>query len=633
MEEKQFPTSLNYLYFGFFFLFLMLISASSILTKQSSSSSHFFFFLYASGQALLEICLLVFCGWVIQHISGKVGFISFIGATFVFFVLHMLDFAVERILDLSIWQTIGFLFDESLENFLYLLDASGVALWIWILFFCFILLLPFLGILIYLISEKIIQNRQIFLKKEWLFQIFICIPIALLLWEHSTSQLIHPNSYTGFSKSLPWKFTFLQPSTIFFPLSKFLKEPIQEEIALASIKNDTTQLTTKPNIYLFVVESLREDFITREVAPYLYQFKQDTHHFDLALSNSNGTHLSWFSIFHSQLPYYWNQVQKNGWKIGSPPIHLLKKWGYKVRLYASAQLGYYGMGKLLFGEDHYLVDSFQTFHHAPPLSASDSDAQAVSQLQEDLKDPSLQEGQLIIVFLDSTHFDYSWPKSEPLKFSPIAKQFAFFRLFHSEKNIEKIKNRYRNSVFYIDSLFAQFMKTLPQKEEAIIIVTGDHGEEFFERGNLFHCSHLVHQQTNIPLYMKLGTKKQESSSQLVSQIDIFPTIFDHLSQKKFDFLAGSSIFDPQRPPYAILARFNAGRTPYEFCIHNGHYKFIAQFTDKKNIFQSKELKIKSLSTYNDDHITTQDDQIDTWIETQFGKALRKITENSSSDLF
>ena len=624
MEKPHFPIKLNYLYFGSFLIFLLLISASGIFIKEQIGGLKFFFFLYATGQALLEITLFIFCGWIIQRFLGKIGFAFFIGGTFIFFILHLIDFIVERILDLSIWQTLAFLLDESLENFWYLLDASGIPFWMWGVFFCLLLLLPFLGIALYHVFEKITKHRPLFLKKEWFFEAFICLPVALLLWEYSSSQLLHPNYYTGLVKSLPWKFTFLQPQTVFFPLSNSLKEPLSEETILSAIEKDETHLNSKPNIYLFVVESFREDFITPEVAPYLSQFKQQANHFDTALSNANGSHLSWFSIFHSQFPYCWNHLQKKGWTMGSPPIHLLKKWGYQVRLYSSAQLNYYGMEELLFGKNRQLLDSFQTFHHAPPLLACDSDAQALNKLQEDLKNPELQQGQLIVVFWDSTHFDYSSPKTSTPKFSPIAGDFAYFQLFHSSENIEKIKNKYRNAVFYIDSLFEKFMNNLPQKEEAIVVITGDHGEEFFEHGNLFHCSHIVHEQTHIPLYMKFGDKKLEPIAQLVSQMDIFPSILHYLSNKKISFLEGASIWDTERWPYTLIARFNAGRTPYEFCIHNGHHKFIAQFTDKKNIFQSRELKIKSICNHKDVHLYKFPENMNEWINSEFGQAFQRI---------
>ena len=124
--------------------------------------------------------------------------------------------------------------------------------------------------------------------------------------------------------------------------------------------------------------------------------------------------------------------------------------------------------------------------------------------------------------------------------------------------------------------------------------------------------------------MKLGKNQRQPKTQLVSQMDIFPTIFHHLTGQEIDLFEGKSIFSSTPWPYVVMARFNASRTPYEFCIHNGKYKFIAQFTDKKNIFSSKQLKIKSLCNDKDVYFSQSQEKIYEWIETEFGKAFERL---------
>lgn len=307
--------------------------------------------------------------------------------------------------------------------------------------------------------------------------------------------------------------------------------------------------------------------------------------------------------------------------MGSPSLRLLKKYGYQIRLYSSAQLGYYGMDKLIFAD---LPDTSQTFHHAPPLQAADTDALALAKLQKDIaEDPTLQQGQLFIIFWDCTHFDYSWPKNWAPKFTPISQEFAYFRAFHSQNTIDQIKNRYKNSVNYMDSLFGSFLANLPNAEEAVIIFTGDHGEEFFEHGHLFHNSHLTHEQINVPLYFKFPNRTV-ASHPIASQMDIFPTLFDYLTNNIPTFLEGNSLFKPPQWPFAITARFNAGLTPYEFCIHNGKNKLIVQFLNHVNIFDSNHLQILSLRTCNDKSIFDFKYNTEAWIDEEFSPAISRL---------
>jgi hypothetical protein len=626
-SQSPSPSPINYLYFGGLFALLVFVSAGSIFTRENLSGSRIFFFLYAIGQSILETLLLILLGLGIRRFLGKVSFTLFTGLTFIVALLHVLDFGIGRVLDLSIFEAFRvFVLDETWENFIYLLDATGLSLLTWALIAFGIVAVPFLGYFLYHSTNYIAQKKPLLLPREWIFQAFLCIPCALFLWDFSASNVIHPDSYAAFIKSLPWKVTFFHPQNVLITPKAPLRTPLSEAALTEAIEKEQTTLTKKPNIYLFVIESLREDCITPEGAPNLYQFKNEYTRFDLSLSNGNGSHLSWFSIFHSQFPYLWSQLQKMNWKMGSPPLKLLKKWGYQIRLYTSAQLAYYGMENLLFGDNSHLLDSNQSFHHRAPLLACDTDRAAVAKLKKDLtENPELQEGQLFIVFLDGTHFDYSWPKEWEPRFKPYAKEFAYFKTFHSEENIQLIKNRYRNAVHYTDHLFGEFFQSLPKKEEAIIVVTGDHGEEFFEHGHLFHNSHISHEQTNIPLYFKFGENKRGiPNRKIVSQMDIFNSVVDYLSGSPVPFLEGHSIFQKDRWPFAITARFNGGQTPYEFSIHNGNHKMIARFLNHTDIFGKSDLLILSLMSCKDKTLPECQKIVNEWIETEFGEALERL---------
>lgn len=617
-------SKVNYVYFGMLFLLLILLAAGSVFAKEQLGTAQPFFFLYALGQIVLEITLFIGFSLLIERYLGKFWFLLFIGLTFFSLFLHIFDFLMDRVLDLSVWDAIEiFVLNESFGNFFYLLDASGISVWIWLAFFAFLASLPLLGALLYKASEKLSDKKPFFLPHSYFIQSLLCIPMALIFWDFSASRVIHPDAYTAFQQSLPWKFTFLQPENVHFTLPAALKTPMnEEEIAQAIVKDDTV-VTKKPNIYLFVVESLRDDVITEEIAPHLHHFKNAYSHFEIPISNGNGTHLSWFSIFHSQFPYHWKAFQETR-KKGSPALQLLKKWGYQIRLYSSAQLSYYGMESLLFGEEFHLLNERQTFHHTPPSTAADSDTSLIEKLQKDLKERAdLKRGQVFLIFLDSTHFNYSWPKNWTPPFTPFAKEFTYFKAFQTESTIRNIKNRYKNSVRYVDELFGKFFEHLPKKEDAIVIFTGDHGEEFFEHGHLFHNSHLTLEQTQVPLYFKLGRQhKSIFPHKMASHMDIFPTLLDYLGNVDLAFLEGNSLFKEKPWPYAVTARFNGGNTPYQFSLHNGKYKLIAQFQNKNHIFTDRELQIISLRTHNDKSIP--ETNVEFFVQEEFGPALDRL---------
>ena len=279
------------------------------------------------------------------------------------------------------------------------------------------------------------------------------------------------------------------------------------------------------------------------------------------------------------------------------------------------------MNKLIFGENQQLADSFETYDHGANKLACYADKEALQALQKDLAaDPKLAKGHLFVVFFDSTHFDYSWPKENAPKFTPFGSEVTYFQAYQSQKNIDLIKNRYRNAIHYVDSLFGSFLKIVPS--DAFIAFSGDHGEEFFDQGHLFHNSHLSTSQTTVPIYMKI--RGQKRTLPLLSQMDIMPTLLDGITGTTFPFLHGESALRDKKWPFVTIARFNAGRCPYEWCLHNGKTKLILQFDNRNNITESDKVHILSVRSYLDTSFPEYRKTSETWVENNFREAFDRL---------
>ena len=365
----------------------------------------------------------------------------------------------------------------------------------------------------------------------------------------------------------------------------------------------------KPNIFLFVAESLREDFLTPEVAPALSSFRESNIAFPQAFAAANATNQSWFSIFHSVYPFYWEKRQHQQWQSGSLPLQVLKKAGYRVHVYSASRLQFYHMDERLFGKDAFLADTLQVFGLDEERENHENDSECIATLIKDLN--SYEEGNVFIVFLESTHFGYSWPEQESLVQAP---DLDYLSLAFSNDQIEGVKNRYRNAIHFIDGLFGQFLKKLesvPGGEEAVVVFTGDHGEEFFEQEHLFHASNLSSMQIHVPLYFRLGFASANASREMSSHLDIFPTILDHvLGHRHFaSWFDGESILRPSKKNFAVATRYNGSHSPFEFLIHTGHEHFIARFNNREAIFKSTAIEIISHRDEGDRPLDVHLDQI------------------------
>lgn len=622
------PVWINYFYYGSLFALLLVLSASSIYCREEFTSSRLFFLFYSIGEALLEVAFFIAAGWLVRKYLHPSLFGAFIALTCAAALLHLLDFLMNRIVNVSVWEMIGYAFDETFDNFLRMLDASGLSFWMWGVIFTALIVIPMLGIVVFRVTEWATRWRPFGCRFERVVQLLFCLPIALFLWDFSASHFVPEEAHTVFRSSLPWRITFLRPNVPTMGLQSPLPPPMTEETAKGLLDGFSVEPKSKPNIYLFIVESLRENILDSETAPTICAFRERSVHAKRGLANANGTPLSWFSIFHSDFAFYWSSVKQQKRELPAAGLELLHRMGYQIRVYSSANLQYYNMDRLLFGSALSGVDSLQLFLHPPPKQGWESDEETLQAFERDrAAHPEWNEGQCFLFFWDATHFPYSWPKEASLRFAPVASDLTYFKAYPSKKNIEAIKNAYKNAVHSIDDLFGRFLARTQGIEQGLIVFTGDHGQEFFEHGHLFHLSELNNVQTEVPIYFQLP-RKPASEPELATHMDIFPTLIDAIAPGAAlpALLKGESLLLPRKWPFAALARYNASRTPCEIALHNGKNKLVARFSNASDIYHSPSLTILSLRTADEKPIK-ETNGLESWVEEEFGEGLKGLFFN------
>ncbi len=613
---------LNYVFFGSYFFIIAAIHLFHVfLIPPIGTPSCYFFAIYSLGQCALETLLLILTASFLRQILPPITYRLFSILFFILLLIHPIDFTLIRIMDMSFWFAIHLVFQESGSNFLELLYASNVSLFIWGAAALASLILFTVGMFLFRWTEKYTDRYPWFTTYPKMVALIGMTALFLMTWERSAKTFTYTKLFERYQKTLPWNMILTSSTHPEHYLNGRLKPPEEEAIALHPLDSRAFSLTKQPDIYLFVIESLREDYIQPHQAPHLHAFKQNHIHFDLALSNANATQDSWFSIFFSQYPFYRGKINSNNWKGGSIPLRLLKTMGYQIHAFSSARLSYYQMDELIFGNGMHLTHSFFTPDEEECSEPYQKDRATMERLIAKMQEPS-PPGQMCITFLDATHHDYSWPVDECSPFQPFEKKVNYFKIACGQQGISLIQNRYRNALYFIDTLIGQFLQELNQSQrgkEAIVIIAADHGDEFYEYGHLFHASGLTHPQTHIPLYYKFGTTQLIPTCHMTCHMDIFPSIFHYLLDDDLftEVLQGQSIFKLNRWPYIITSRFNASRAPYEFSIHNGKEKLIARFSNPWDIFNSKKLKILSIKNNHEEHIHPDSNAV----QTIFGEAI------------
>lgn len=602
--------SINYWFFGFYFLLISTLHIAHLSLKPSTA----IWCVDAIGQCALETILLII---VAKILSLYIPFaINLIGLSIFLILAHIIDFPLVRLMDISFWFALNFMLQEGGDNILELLYASNISLSHWVLLFFGSIIILISSVLCFKKTQYWSEKIPLYLSFHSLFLLMGGSFFLLCIWDLVTLDKKMLENMQAYQKILPWK-------TTFFVKKKEYVEVDQPILALKEhnlLEVKELKLDAKPDIYLFIIESLREDFITHEIAPHLNNFKEQSLSFKLALANANATHLSWFSLFYSQLPFHWNSPLLKQKAAGSPFLQTLKESGYRIQVYASSRLGYYGMEESLFGRNRALIDKIVT-EDSVGIPTYLKDQAVMNCLIEDMQQN--KGGRVFITFLDSTHLDYSWPFAKKATFEPVDQTLNYLKaLSNNKEHLEKIKNRYRNALHFVDSLFSRFFTVLELDKDALVVITGDHGEEFYEQGHLFHASHLSYPQVHIPLYYRLGNDPKWcrcNLDRISSHMDIFPTLFHYLLKKPFiGNYEGQSVLEKSHWPYAVITRFNACFSPTEFCIHDKEYKAI--FCVEKDVFSCKRLQLIDVKTLHDDLLIDKN-QI---VEERFKPALQKV---------
>ena len=109
---------------------------------------------------------------------------------------------------------------------------------------------------------------------------------------------------------------------------------------------------------------------------------------------------------------------------------------------------------------------------------------------------------------------------------------------------------------------------------------------------------------------------------MTCHMDVFPTLFHYLTGTEIlkDILAGQSIFSDDKRKFTVTTRYNASHSPCEFCIHNGKQKLTATFSDERNIFNAKGLRVISMKNDKDEIIPHDLNSL----KEHFGDALDQI---------
>jgi arylsulfatase A-like enzyme len=107
---------------------------------------------------------------------------------------------------------------------------------------------------------------------------------------------------------------------------------------------------------------------------------------------------------------------------------------------------------------------------------------------------------------------------------------------------------------YLGALF-DWLKTEKLYDDALIVLTADHGEEFQEHGGWWHGQTLYQEQIAVPLIVKYpgGARAGTVVTELARSLDVAPTVLDAAGLPMPDTMLGRSLWSASEPPVSVFA--------------------------------------------------------------------------------
>lgn len=112
-------------------------------------------------------------------------------------------------------------------------------------------------------------------------------------------------------------------------------------------------------------------------------------------------------------------------------------------------------------------------------------------------------------------------------------KYGIYRKYLTRKNLEIFEGLYKYEIKSTDLLVGDLLRELATRPNTVVVISSDHGEEFFEHGGTRHGKTLYEEVCRVPLIIALPKEDRErlpggESAALVSLVDVAPSVLSYL---------------------------------------------------------------------------------------------------------
>ena len=346
-----------------------------------------------------------------------------------------------------------------------------------------------------------------------------------------------------FEKYMGWKKDH-SPVITYHKGSSLLNYPLKEPEIGANLK--------QWNFVWIIIESWRFDMINEEITPNIADFSRRAILFDRHFSGGNASRFGIFSLFYGIYGTYWHQFLAER----RSPVFMdtLMKLNYEFKIMSSTKLTYPEMRSTAFVN----MPEGAIEDQLPGKAGDERDIHMAERFREFLNNRNKGRPFFSFMFLDAPHAPYRYPGAFE-KYTPVVDEVNYFQVKKNGAEVNRnypLFNRYRNAIYFDDSVVGRILKDVEDADllnNTIIVITGDHGEEFFETGYYGHNTTFSPYQAQVPFILYVPDMKPRKIVRLTSHLDLVPTMFSLMGVRTDPALysQGRSLLDDTKRPYIV----------------------------------------------------------------------------------
>jgi uncharacterized protein len=312
---------------------------------------------------------------------------------------------------------------------------------------------------------------------------------------------------------------------------------------------------SRPNMMFLVIDSWRKDMFTPEMTPAVHAASQGARVWENHISGGNGTRFGVFSMLYGLHGSYWWPVLEERRR----PVLLetLEELGYDLRVFSSASMEFPE-----FKDTAWVGMGDRVVDQHPSSFSHDRDAMVADRIDEWLAERKAEKNEkpfFCFVLLDAPHQPYH---NNGGPFQPAAAEVDYIELGRNGDDpelLELVYNRYKNSVLYADEIAGRILGSLEdsgEMDETLLLVTGDHGEEFNECGFWGHTSSFSPPQLDVPFFIRGPGVEPGVEYGKTSHLDIASSLLELMGAdpaQRRDYSLGEDLFNPPDERALVVA--------------------------------------------------------------------------------